>query len=145
MSAITGIGHVAIKVADINRALRFYADAFGFNELMRLERDDGSLWLVYLRITDTQFLEVFPEARGPQAPDEDANGLNHICLEVDDIEAVIAGIEAAGVELFRPLTTGADGNRQAWVKDPDGNRIELMQMNPDGMQARAIAALRAGA
>ena len=40
----------------------------GFAEMMRLNRDDGSLWLVYLRITDTQFLELFPDGEGERAP-----------------------------------------------------------------------------
>lgn len=137
-SPIAGIGHVAIKVADVERTLRFYREAFGFGELMRLNRDDGTLWLVYLRITDTQFLEVFPGARGTQAPDEDANGLNHLCLEVGDMDAALARLDAAGIEPFRPRRRGLDGNEQAWVRDPDGNRIELMRMSPDGMQRRAI-------
>ena len=39
---------------------------------------------------------------------------------------------------------GADYNYQAWIEDPDGNRIELMQMMPDSMQLAAIARLKAG-
>jgi lactoylglutathione lyase len=61
---LAGIGHVALKVADIERALEFYRDRLGFAEMMRLNREDGSLWLVYLRITDTQFIELFPGGRG---------------------------------------------------------------------------------
>ena len=45
-----------------------------------------------------------------------------------------------------PLTIqkkmGADRNWQAWIEDPDGNRIELMQMMPDCLQLDAIARLR---
>jgi lactoylglutathione lyase len=37
---------------------------------------------------------------------------------------------------------GADGNRQCWIADPDGNRIEFMQMSPSCMQLDAIARLR---
>ena len=39
---------------------------------------------------------------------------------------------------------GADGNWQAWIEDPDGHRIELMQMMPDSLQAKAIARMAAG-
>ena len=52
---LLGIGHVALKVGDIERSLAFYRDTLGFAEMMRLHRDNGELWLVYLRITDTQF------------------------------------------------------------------------------------------
>ena len=37
-----------------------------------------------------------------------------------------------------------DGNRQAWIEDPDGNRIELMEMAPDSLQLKAVERLRAG-
>ncbi len=142
MQGITSIGHVAVRVADIDRSLAFYTGRLGFPEMLRLHRDDGSLWLVYLRITDEQYLELFPDARGGRAPAEDANGLNHLCLTVDDIEAVIGRLAERGIPLLRPLKRGADGNRQAWIEDPDGNRIELMEMAPDGLQARAVQRLR---
>ena len=41
-----------------------------------------------------------------------------------------------------PLKTAIDGNRQAWLEDPDGNRIELMEMAPDCLQYKAITRLR---
>jgi catechol 2,3-dioxygenase-like lactoylglutathione lyase family enzyme len=141
MRSIIGIGHVAIRVKDVERTLEFYVGKLGFSEMMRLERD-GRLWLLYLRITDTQFLEVFPEATGDRAPPREANGLNHLCLEVDSIEQALAELEAAGVPLASPRRLGADGNLQAWIEDPDGNRIELMQMAPDSLQAKAIQRLR---
>jgi lactoylglutathione lyase len=46
------------------------------------------------------------------------------------------------VELTRPMKVGADNNRQTWIEDPDGHRIELMQMAPDSLQAAALARLR---
>ena len=49
----------------------------------------------------------------------------------------------AGVDLLSPIKMGADGNRQAWIEDPDGNRIELMEMAPDCLQLKAIARLKA--
>ena len=41
------------------------------------------------------------------------------------------------------ISNGLDGNRQAWLEDPDGNRIELMEMAPDCLQYQAIRRLRA--
>ena len=111
MRGVTGIGHVAIRVRDVDRSLAFYAGQLGFPEMLRLHRDDGSLWLVYLRITDAQYLEVFPDAAGERAPPEDANGLNHVCLTVDDLDAVLGRLAERGVPLLRPPKRGADGNR----------------------------------
>jgi lactoylglutathione lyase len=142
VQGITGIGHVAIKVTDLERSLDYYVNTLGFAEMMRLNKDDGSVWLVYLRITDEQYLEVFPGAENDRAPGWNANGLNHVCLTVDDIDPVLAQIAAKGLKLLLPLKTAVDGNRQAWLEDPDGNRIELMEMAPDGLQYKAIRRLR---
>jgi lactoylglutathione lyase len=141
MKGITGLGHIAIKVTDLDRSLDFYINKLGFPEMLRLHNDDGSTWLVYLRITDDQYLEVFPGAETDRAPGWNANGMNHMCLIVDDIEVVLAQIEAAGLSLLLPLKTAIDGNRQAWLEDPDGNRIELMEMAADSLQFKGIKRL----
>ena len=139
---LTGIGHVALKVSDINRSLAFYRDRLGFQEMMHLDRDDGSLWLVYLRITDTQFLELFPGGKGEEAPGPDRTAINHFCLETADLDATANALRAAGITLTVEPKMGLDGNRQCWIADPDGNRIEFMQMGPASMQADAIRRLR---
>ena len=141
MLTVSSITHVAIRVKDVARTLDFYVGKLGMREMMRLDRD-GRLWLLYLRVTDDQYLELFPDAAGERAPPPEANGLNHLCLTVDDIEAVVQELAERDVPLSRPLKRGADGNRQAWIEDPDGNRVELMEMAPDGLQVQAIERLR---
>lgn len=142
MKGISGLAHVAIKVTDLQRSLDFYIGKLGFAEMMRLHNDRGAVWLVYLRITDDQYLEIFPGAENDRAPGWNANGMNHMCLAVDDIKSLVADIEAAGIPLLMPLKLALDGNWQAWIEDPDGNRIELMQMDPNSLQLQAIERLR---
>jgi lactoylglutathione lyase len=143
MVAFSGIGHIAIRVRDIERSLEFYTKRLGFPEMLRLACSDGSLFLIYLRITDTQYLELFPNGVGECAPGREATGLNHLCLTVDNIDVCLAELAAAGVPLSRELKTGPDGNRQAWIEDPDGHRIEIMEMAQASMQEQAIARIRA--
>ncbi len=144
MTGISGFGHLAIKVQDLAASLDFYRDRLGLAEMTRLVNDRGEAWIVYLRITDTVFLELFPSGHPGRAADEAAVGVNHICFAVDDIEATAARFLAAGVPLTSPIQSGLDGNRGAWIEDPDGNRIELMEMAADCLQYRAISALPAG-
>ena len=144
MLTVSSIAHVAIRVKDVERTLDFYVGKLGMREMMRLDRD-GRLWLLYLRITDTQFLEVFPEGVGERAAEREAVGFNHMCLEVADIDGALRELEAAGVPLIREKQMGADGNWQAWIEDPDGHRIELIQLMPDSLQAAAIARRRRAA
>lgn len=141
MLGITAIGHVAIKISDLDRTLEFYQGRLGFPEMFRLHNDDGTPWLIYLRITDTQYLEIFPGAETDRAPGKNANAINHVCLSVVDLEHTVQALQAQNIPLTSPIKTGRDGNIQAWIEDPDGNRIELMQMRPDCRQLQAIRAM----
>ena len=66
MLTVSHVTHVALRVGDIDRSLAFYVGKLGFSEMLRLARD-GRLWLVYLRITDEQYLELFPDGEGDRA------------------------------------------------------------------------------
>ncbi|MGO8189828.1 VOC family protein, partial [Rhizobium leguminosarum] len=45
------------------------------------------------------------------------------CISIDDMDATAERIQAAGIKLTAEIKPGLDGNRQAWIEDPDGNRI----------------------
>ena len=145
MNGIRGLGHLALRVRDLDRSLDFWRDRVGFQEMHRLKRDNGETWLVYLRITDDQFLELFPDATTDQVPPDDQNGVMHICLDIVDLDEEIARLTASGVTIVSPIKGGIDNNRGAWIHDPDGNRIELMEMHPNSIQYKAIRALKAAA
>lgn len=138
---ILGLQHAALRVHDIEAMASFYKEVLGMTELFRLSWDDGRLRLVYLRIAGNQFLELFPDADDTPHGGHHASGVNHLALEVEDMDAVHAEIVRQGVEILQPLKDGTDGNRQLWIADPEGNRIEFMQMRPGCMQYAAIAAL----
>jgi len=141
MLTVSSIAHVAIRVKDLDRSLDFYINKLGFSEMMRLDKD-GRVWLVYLRITDDQYLEVFPEGEGDRAAEREAVGYNHLCLAVPDIHKAVAELDAIGVERIRPTIKAADNNWQTWIEDPDGHRIELMEMASDSLQFEAIERLK---
>ena len=132
---ITGIGHVAIRVSDLEQALGFYQGLLGLPEIFRLANDDGEPWLVYLKVNDDNFVELFPGG-GPR-PEAQGNpvGYVHLCLHVDDMEETLAALTERGVDTSKGPSKGKDGNWQYWLTDPDGNRIELMQLMPDSLQA----------
>lgn len=140
--AVKMIAHTALKVADLERSLAFYRDTLGFAEMLRINFPDSDrLMLVYLRMTDTQYLELFPGGEGNRAPGPDTTAIHHFCLEVDDLKAVAADLEERGVELTIKPQIGLDHNWQCWIEDPDGNRIEIMQMMPGCLQEQAIKRL----
>ena len=136
---ITGIGHIAITCQDIDQSLDFYTRILGLPEAFRMNRDDGSLWMVYIKTGSDDFIELF--ANGGDQPDvpQNASGFKHICLWVDDIEATLHDLKTKGLDVGPGgIRTGRSRCRQYFIADPDGVRVELMQLVPDSLQAKAI-------
>ena len=143
MQPFSNLGHINLKVTDLDASIAFYAK-LGFPEFLRLTQADGRTWIVYLRITDEMYIELLPGGTG-RAGDQQAAGLNHLCLTTPDIEMTAAELAKVGVPLVSPLDPakrGVDHNRGMWVVDPDGNRIEIMEMAPNCIQYEALATLR---
>ncbi|MCL5946946.1 MAG: VOC family protein [Chloroflexi bacterium] len=140
---INGIGHVAFRVSNLEAAKRFYCDILGFRHAFDMDRE-GKPWITYIYINNGQFIELFPDDSGEDLTNR--GSYRHFQLEVDDIVQTITELERRGL----PSTgvsprRGRDGNLQYWVTDPDGNRIELMQVEPDSLQRQAIDRLAASA
>ena len=146
MTAFSSLGHIALRVNDLERSLEFYRK-LGFPEFLRLTQADGRPWIAYLRVTDELYIELFPGGDGGSVSGPERTGVNHLCLTTDDIEKTAAHLEAVGIPPSAPLVPsrrGVDGNRGMWVTDPDGNRIEIMEMAPACVQYEALKAVRAG-
>jgi lactoylglutathione lyase len=130
---ITDIGHAAFAAHDLDGALEFYA-LLGIREAFRLNREDGSLMLIYLHVAGDRFIEVFPG--GPPPDPKRVGSYLHLCLLVDDLHATVAQLREAGITIEVEPKLGLDHNWQAWIRDPDSNRIELMQLVEDSAQRR---------
>jgi lactoylglutathione lyase len=131
MPASVRFHHVAFRVRDFDASIQWYGEAFGATEAFRATRDDGSPQLVYLEFGPGQFVELFPNGKNPIEQPADPIGYGHFCLEVRDLDGALAHLQTMGVEPLAPPRTGTAGQKLAFVKDPDGNRIELMEI-PEG-------------
>jgi lactoylglutathione lyase len=130
---ISDLGHPAFRVHDLDASLAFYA-TLGLTEAFRLHRPDGSLMLVYLHVGGDRFLELFPG--GPEPDPERVQSFMHVCLLTDDLRGTVERLREHGVKIEREPTEGLDHNLQAWIRDPDGNAIELMQISQASPQWR---------
>ncbi len=139
---ITGIGHNAYRVRDLDKSLAFYCGILGFKEAFRIERD-GAVRLVYILVNDDTYIELFPNGEETVTIGPKSIGYAHVCLAVDDMSATLKELASRGLEIVGEPKLGGDGNLQFWIADPDGNRIELMQMSPESRQMKAIAQLKA--
>ena len=133
---IKGIGHLAFNVEDMEKSLQFYCDAVGFEKAFELSDSNGEPWIVYVQINEGQFVELFYGENKRVQIDKNTSGYNHLCLEVIDIYEIANYLKSKGITLDVEPKQGKDLNYQCWAKDPDGNRIEFMQMNPQSPQLK---------
>lgn len=128
---IKQIGHLALTVEDMKKSLYFYCDVLGFERAFDIKDDNENPWIEYIKVCDGQFIELF--YGGQHKPDavRDQIGFNHLCLEVRDIFEIAAHLKSFGIKLDVEPVRGKDHNYQCWVRDPDGNRIEFMQLDPE--------------
>ncbi|MEK3888316.1 VOC family protein [Bacillus sp. FSL K6-3431] len=134
---IKGIGHLAFTVDDMDKSLHFYCEILGFKKLFELNTADNEPWIVYLKVCEGQFIELFYGGSENVTMDDTTIGYSHLCLEVIDINEIANHIKSHGLILDVEPKQGLDFNHQCWVKDPDGNRIEFMQMHPDSPQMKS--------
>ncbi|MEC0368440.1 VOC family protein [Paenibacillus chibensis] len=134
---IKRIGHLAFDVADMEQSLNFYCGVLGFTKAFSIEDDQGNPWIEYIKVAEGQFIELFYGGQNKPQQALRPIGFSHLCLEVDSIEAIASHLKQSGVTLDVEPKQGKDHNWQCWAKDPDGNRIEFMELHPDSPQMKA--------
>jgi lactoylglutathione lyase len=130
--------HLGLRVTDRERSLAFYT-ALGYAVLGFVpETPFGSLTM--LKLPGDPFVSI-ELVHDPARPVRDIGAVNHLVVQVDDLDATIADLTAKGVPAEPPTEPGP-GMRIAWLTDPDGYRIELVQWppgHPVGMTAADFA------
>ncbi len=127
---ITGLAHVALFVADVDKARTFYKDFLGYGEPFLLNNPDGQLSLTFIKINDRQYIELFPENEAG------TDRLHHISIETDDAEQMRRYLASKGVAVPQKVGKGRIGNANFNIKDPDGHTVEIVQYLPDGWSLR---------
>jgi catechol 2,3-dioxygenase len=123
------VGHVHLKVADLERSLAFYRGALGFG--LHGVLGDGAAFLAAGGYHHHIALNTW-ESRGGSPPPKGATGLHHVAF-VYPTRAALAGalrrLWAAGVKLTGASDHG--GTEAIYLRDPDGNGIELYWDRPE--------------
>ena len=135
--AVAGLSHVAIRTRSISDSVRFYTDVLGLREAFRMFREDGSLATVYLYLAPGQYLELFSDGTREGLTGPDVIGICHLCLMTKDIRRSFDAVKASGAPLDSEVKRGKSQCLMFWTHDPDGTRIEVMEMPPESMQAQA--------
>ena len=137
--------HVGIIVTNLNAEIKFYTEVLGFRETWRGSSSGKVLSWINLKVADGEDYVEFMLFKEPPPPDKRGTA-HHLCLEVPDVVASIAELEAKPYHsrYSRPLAgkTGINRKRQVNLFDPDGTRTELMELRTvDGTPTASSAAL----
>ena len=110
-----------IVTADLDRLLAFYTGLFGATEVTRFP-DDGPAFSVTLALGDSELAFATNDDVAPGS-----SGRVLLSIDVDDVDSLLAKVEALGGEAPRSPNDMPWGQRVAHIKDPDGNVVNLTQ------------------
>lgn len=149
------VGHVGITVSDLDRSVRFYRDALGF-EVSRPVQVSGPFFEKVTGVPGCVIDVVFARGLGHiiellcfRAPADRKTstlrscdpGFWHLCLKVKDIEQAVRAIRASGYEALSEVQTAVDppaqGLRVVYARDPDGVVLELIE-EPPGLSLESL-------
>jgi catechol 2,3-dioxygenase-like lactoylglutathione lyase family enzyme len=129
-------------VRDVDAAIAFYCGQLGFHEVMH-----PAPAFAMLTRGDLRLVLSAPNPSGgggqpmPDGTAQEPGGWNRFAVEVEDLEATVARLRAAGARFRNDIVTGV-GGKQILVDDPSGNPVELFQ--PTAPEARLGAPAPSG-
>ena len=116
------IEHIGLQTAELERALAFYCGVLGFERQERMVRD-GHPGPQFVNLPNGQSIEFFEGEAKPA----DASPYRHLCLIIEDMQAVVDTLARHNVAIDRgPVEMGT--RKMMWMSDPDGNTIEFKQL-----------------
>src|SRR5208337_2438651 len=118
--ALSGIAHVAFRVADVAAARAFY-QKLGFEQAFEMTRD-GQTTEAFIKIGDRQFIELYPRNSQP-------SGLMHVCYESSDLDPLHAEYVKRDLNPS-PVRKAGAGNMLMVVRGPENQTIEYTQYMP---------------
>lgn len=143
---IVGIDHVGINVPDMEQAVKFFHNTFGFTPVTKLgpfPMDDkwksqyhihnnaDKVELVMMRAGDGSNIELFaynPDVGSPVQPFRDDLSATHFSLYTSDLDATKSYLESQGIKFVSPINAGAgdtEGEKWVYFETPWGSTIEL--------------------
>jgi len=134
MPHVKQINHVAVVVDDMDKALSFWRDALGLDlhEVRDVPAEKSQVAFLPLAGSEVELVQPTSDDSGiARYLAKRGAGMHHICLEVDDIEGMLAQLQAKGVRLINEEPrTAADGKKYAFIhpESTSGVLVELYQI-----------------
>ena len=136
MSQIKKINHVAIVVKDIDESLKFWATALGLDLHHVEDVPSQASKVAFIPVGESEIELVQPttEDSGMAAYlEKRGEGMHHLCIEVDDIEAKMQELKDAGIRLINDVPQVLPGRKMAFIhpKSASGVLVELYEITAE--------------
>lgn len=122
--------HTMLRVGDLERSLTFYCDVLGMRLLRKKDYPSGRFTLAFVGFGDEAEATVLELTHNWDTAAYDlGKGYGHIAIGLDDIYAACAAFRKKGAKVVRepgPMQHGA--TEIAFLEDPDGYKVELIQL-----------------
>ena len=119
--------HTMLRVRDLDRSVAFYTGPLGMTEIRRREVPAGKYTLAFVGYGDGAEIELTYNW-DQETPYEVGSGFGHLAVGMPDISAVCDRVRAAGARVTREPGPVKHGTTViAFVEDPDGYKVELIQ------------------
>lgn len=121
--------HTMLRVGDLQRSIMFYTDILGMTLLRQKEYPEGKFTLAFLGYGDEKNHTALELTHNWDTNEYDiGSGFGHLAIEVDDVYTAAEKIRGAGGRIIRePGPMNAGSTLLAFVADPDGYEIELLE------------------
>ena len=120
--------HTMVRVSDLDASLRFYCEGLGLKEVRRMENSAGRFTLVFLSADQTPSAEIELTYNWDTTSYDLGTGYGHIALSVENAYEACDLVRARGGKVTREAGPMKHGTTViAFVEDPDGYKIELIQ------------------
>ncbi len=118
--------HTCLNVSDMDRSIQFYSEHVGLRFVRRREVKQSNAEIAFLEDGSGGAIEL-THWRDKKSLAEGDN-FDHIAFEVPDVKEAVDGLRAKGVTIaMEPFSLGGSSSRIAFIRDPDGNWLELIE------------------
>lgn len=136
---IRQLAHLNFVTNDLSKMIDFYVNKLGMKIKFTLNNKQGQPFGYYFECGNSTFLEFFDQTMAAEVWGGQVTELTigtrykHFCLEVTGLDEFCKELQSKGVTVT-DISMGMDNSRQAWIADPDGNPIELMEYSFASLQ-----------